>query len=78
MVRVEEFKITLNSGQRYYINPGSVGQPRDGTKASYMIYDTLSKQVSLKKATYNTEAVKKKVLKAGLPFELADRIVKGI
>lgn len=79
MERMETFDVSLNPGQRYYINPGSVGQPRDGTpKASYMIYDTLSKQVSLKKAAYNTEVVKKKVLKATLPFDLAERIVKGI
>ncbi len=79
MERLETFDVSLNHVQRYYINPGSVGQPRDGTpKASYMIYDTLTKQVSLKKAEYNTEAVKKKVLKATLPFDLAERIVKGI
>jgi predicted phosphodiesterase len=79
MERIETFDVSLNPGKRYYINPGSVGQPRDGTpKASYMIYDTLAKQVSLKKAAYNTDAVKKKILKAGLPFDLAERIVKGI
>jgi predicted phosphodiesterase len=78
MVRQEEFDVALNSGQRYYINPGSVGQPRDGTpKASYMIYDTDSQKISLKRSEYNTEAVKKKILKAKLPFELADRVVKG-
>jgi DUF2075 family protein len=43
-----------------------------------MIYDTPAKQVSLKKAAYNTEAVKAKILKARIPFDLADRIVKGI
>lgn len=79
MVRLEEFDIELDSGHRYYINPGSVGQPRDGTpKASYMIYDTDSRKISLKKAEYNTEAAKKKILKAGLPFELAERVVKGV
>lgn len=79
MERQETFEISLKPGQRYYINPGSVGQPRDGTpKASYMIYDTTSKQASLKKAAYNTEVVKKKVLKATLPFDLAERIVKGV
>ncbi len=79
MERLETFDVSLKPGQRYYVNPGSVGQPRDGTpKASYMIYDTNSKKISLKKAEYNTEAVKKKVLKAGLPFDLADRLVKGI
>jgi predicted phosphodiesterase len=79
MERLETFNVSLKPGQRYYINPGSVGQPRDGTpKASYMIYDTMAKQASLKKAAYNTEVVKKKVLKATLPFDLAERIVKGV
>jgi predicted phosphodiesterase len=78
MVRQEEFDVALNSGQRYYVNPGSVGQPRDGTpKASYMIYDTDSQKIFLKRSEYDTEAVKKKILKAKLPFELADRVVKG-
>ena len=79
MVRQEEFDVVLNSGQRYYVNPGSVGQPRDGTpKASYMIYDTDSQKISLKRSEYNTEIVKAKILKAKLPFELADRVTKGI
>jgi diadenosine tetraphosphatase ApaH/serine/threonine PP2A family protein phosphatase len=79
MERHETFDVSLKPGQRYYINPGSVGQPRDGIpKASYMIYDTEAKQASLEKAEYNTEAVKKKVLKATLPFDLAERIVKGV
>jgi len=79
MERLETFDVSLKSGQRYYINPGSVGQPRDGTpKASYMIYDTSTEQASLKRAAYNTEVVKKKVLKATLPFDLAERIVKGV
>ncbi len=79
MTRLEEFDVALNSGQRYYVNPGSVGQPRDGTpKASYMIYDTDSQKISLKRSEYNTEIVKAKILKAKLPFELADRVTKGI
>ena len=79
MERQETFDVSLKPGQRYYINPGSVGQPRDGTpKASYMIYDTTAKKASLKKSAYNTEIVKKKVLKATLPFDLAERIVKGV
>ena len=77
--RLETFDVSLNSGQRYYINPGSVGQPRDGIPmASYKIYDTLTKKVFLEKAVYNTEAVKAKVLEAALPFDLANRIVTGV
>ena len=79
MERQETFDVLLRPDQRYYINAGSVGQPRDGTpKASYMIYDTVAKKASLKKSAYNTEVVKKKVLKATLPFDLAERIIKGI
>jgi len=79
MTRLEEFDVVLNSGQRYYVNPGSVGQPRDGTpKAAYMIYDTDSQKIFLKRSEYNKEIVKAKILKAKLPFELADRVTKGI
>ncbi len=79
MTRLEEFDVALNPGQRYYVNPGSVGQPRDGNpKASYMIYDTDSQKISLKRSEYNKEIVKAKILKAKLPFELADRVTKGI
>ncbi|MCP5006318.1 MAG: metallophosphoesterase family protein [Planctomycetes bacterium] len=78
MVRLEEFEIKLKSDQRYYINPGSVGQPRDGVpKASYMVYDTVSGKVSLKRSSYNTEATKAKMLKVKLPTDLANRVVKG-
>jgi predicted phosphodiesterase len=77
--RLETFDVSLNPGQRYYINPGSVGQPRDGIPmASYKIYDTLTEKVILEKAEYNIEVVKTKVLEAALPFDLANRIVTGI
>ncbi len=77
--RLETFNVSLKPGQRYYINPGSVGQPRDGIPmASYKIYDTLTEKVILEKAEYNIEAVKAKVLEAALPFDLANRIVTGI
>ena len=77
--RLESFDVSLNPGQRYYINPGSVGQPRDGIPmASYMIYDTLIKKAFLEKAEYNIELVRKKILEAALPFDLANRIVSGI
>lgn len=77
--RLESFDIHLSPVQRYYINPGSVGQPRDGIPmASYKIYDTETQKVFLEKAEYNTYAVRKKVLEAALPFDLANRIVSGI
>ncbi|GJQ60049.1 MAG: metallophosphatase family protein [Candidatus Scalindua sp. AMX11] len=78
MVSADEFEVVHVSGQRYYINPGSVGQPRDGVpKASYMVYDTALKKIYLKRSAYNTEATKAKILKAELPADLANRVVKG-
>jgi len=77
--RLETFDVSVKSGHRYYINPGSVGQPRDGIPmASYMIYDTVAKKVYLEKAEYDIEGVRKKILEAALPFDLANRIVSGI
>jgi predicted phosphodiesterase len=77
--RLETFDVSIKPGQRYYINPGSVGQPRDGIPmASYKIYDTVTKKAYLEKAEYNIEGVRKKILEAGLPFDLANRIVSGI
>lgn len=77
--RMETFDVDLSPIYRYYINPGSVGQPRDGNAlASYMIYDTDIKKVSLKKAEYNTEETVKNIIEAKLPRELATRIQKGV
>ena len=77
--RMETFDVSIKPGQRYYINPGSVGQPRDGIPmASYKIYDTETKKIYMEKAEYNREGVRKKILEAGLPFDLANRILTGI
>jgi len=77
--RMESFDVPIESDYRYYVNPGSVGQPRDGIPmASYMIYDTEAKKVFLEKAEYDIEGVRKKILEAALPFDLANRIVSGI
>jgi predicted phosphodiesterase len=77
--RLETYDVSIKPGHRYYINPGSVGQPRDGIPmASYKIYDTVTKKAYLEKAEYDIEGVRKKILEAGLPFDLANRIVSGI
>ncbi len=76
---VESFEVYLSPVHRYYINPGSVGQPRDGIPmASYKIYDTATEKVFLEKSVYDTARVKTKVLEAGFPYDLAHRIESGI
>jgi len=76
---VESFEVFLSPVHRYYINPGSVGQPRDGIPmASYKIYDTVTEKIFLEKSAYDIARVKTKVLEAGFPYDLAHRIESGI
>ena len=73
-----EDNITLQSDKRYLINVGSVGQPRDGDpRASYMVLDPDSKEIWHRRVEYDIEAAHQKILEAGLPSFLADRLLTG-
>jgi len=69
---------TINiSNGRFLINPGSVGQPRNGTPdASFLILD--DNTVYFKKVKYDVKSAAKSILKAGLPEYLAARILVGV
>jgi diadenosine tetraphosphatase ApaH/serine/threonine PP2A family protein phosphatase len=57
---------------------GSVGQPRDGDwRAAYAIYDTEQKLVTIRRVEYDLATTQKKILAAGLPPMLAERIAAG-
>ena len=72
------FRFKLQEGVRYLINPGSIGQPRDGNPlASYAIYDSDSKVVTINRMEYRVAQTQEKILKAGLPRPLADRLALG-
>jgi predicted phosphodiesterase len=72
------FRFKLRKGVRYLINPGSIGQPRDGSPlASFAMYDSDSRVVSIHRIAYRVEAAQTKILKAGLPRPLADRLAIG-
>ena len=63
---------------RYLVNPGSVGQPRDGDpRASYAVIDTDTRRVSVRRVAYDVEAAQRKIRQAGLPEFLADRLAVG-
>lgn len=65
-------------GARWLVNPGSVGQPRDGDpRASYMLFDPEAREVSFHRVTYDVAAVQAKILDAGLPTSLAARLDFG-
>ena len=71
--------IEISKNKRYIINCGSVGQPRDGNpRASYGIYDTNLKKVVIKRVDYPINLTQKKIINAGLPRSLADRLKYGI
>jgi predicted phosphodiesterase len=73
-----EFAIGIAGDSKYLINPGSVGQPRDGdSRAAYAIADVDKKLVTLYRVAYPIEAAQKKILDAGLPPMLAYRLGMG-
>jgi len=70
--------LAIEPNARYLVNPGSVGQPRDGDpRAAYAIYDTQTKQVDLIRLPYALEVTQQKMLKVGLPEPLARRLALG-
>jgi predicted phosphodiesterase len=64
--------------RRTFLNPGSVGQPRDGDPAaSYMLIDTAAGQVTWQRVAYDIETTQAAILSAGLPPRLARRLGSG-
>lgn len=71
-------ELVLGPEGLYLINPGSVGQPRDGTVgASYIVYDSRERTVEWRQVEYDIRATQKKVYEAGLPSWLAERLQVG-
>ncbi|MBV9436732.1 MAG: metallophosphoesterase family protein [Acidobacteria bacterium] len=71
-----EFK--LEDGVQYMINPGSIGQPRDGDpRAGFALYDTDEELVIFYRVPYDIHAAQRDIRQAGLPPRLAERLVDG-
>jgi len=70
--------VPLDGELQYLINPGAVGQPRDGDpRASYGVLDTESHTVELRRVPYRIDFAQEKILAAGLPTPLARRLGVG-
>ena len=68
-----------NFGKRYIINPGSVGQPRDGDpRASYIIADIDNLIFTLRRVKYDIEEVVSRIHEENLPPFLGERLYYGI
>lgn len=71
-------RLQLVGGNRYIINVGSVGQPRDfNPRAAYSIYDDNDKVFQLWRVEYDVGKTQDKIIRAGLPEFLADRLARG-
>jgi len=72
-------KVILRKDTKYIVNVGSIGQPRDGDpRLSYFVLDTRNRSLSIKRIPYNMDKAQKKILDAGLPPFLAERLKKGM
>ena len=71
-------KLRIDPGKKYFINVGSVGQPRDGEwRAAYCIYHIDSAVVEQRRIKYDLATAQKKIIDAGLPHLLAERLAIG-
>jgi diadenosine tetraphosphatase ApaH/serine/threonine PP2A family protein phosphatase len=71
-------RLPQERGRRYIVNVGSVGQPRDrDPRAAYAIWDAEAGQVEIRRVTYDVSTAQRKIVDAGLPRFLADRLAAG-
>jgi diadenosine tetraphosphatase ApaH/serine/threonine PP2A family protein phosphatase len=68
----------LVSDARYLVNCGAVGQPRDGdARAAFGIFETTSRTLSVIRVHYDVATAQAKIIAAGLPEVLAQRLAIG-
>lgn len=71
-------EITIEGNKKYLVNPGSVGQPRDGDpRAAFLIYNTDAEVIEFFRVQYDMDKCCEKIIRAGLPIELAERLITG-
>jgi len=76
--QAESVALQLKPGARYLINPGSVGQPRDGDwRAAFAVFDTDAQLVHFHRTPYNLKAAQDRIFAAKLPARLATRLAAG-
>ena len=74
----ESVTLQLKESTRYLINPGSVGQPRDGDwRAAFAVFDSETQAVEFHRTPYNLKAAQDRIFNAKLPPRLATRLAAG-
>jgi predicted phosphodiesterase len=75
---IGDFLVKRGEASAWLVNPGAIGQPRDfDPRAAYVVYDAESRRVKFKRVEYDVELAGGKIIKAGLPMELAKRLREG-
>lgn len=78
VARIDPQNFKLVAGRKYFINVGSIGQPRDGDpRATYVIYDNVAKIVEFRRLEYDIASAQARIRAAGLPERLAERLQYG-
>jgi len=73
-----ETSVPMQRGARYLINVGSIGQPRDGDwRAGYGVLDDEAREMTLFRVPYAVDKAQARILAAGLPASLANRLAVG-
>jgi predicted phosphodiesterase len=76
--QIESSEFPLKANLRYLVNPGSVGQPRDGDwRAGFALFDSKTRIVSFYRVPYNLKAAQDRILATNLPQRLATRLAAG-
>lgn len=76
--QVEWCELSIAPGTKYLINPGSVGQPRDGDwRAACALFDTGTNRVTFYRVPYDVETAQRRIRDAKLPDRLAQRLSEG-
>ena len=76
--QAETLDVPLKKGLRYLVNPGSVGQPRDGDwRAGFAVYDTDARIVTFCRVPYNLKSAQERIFAAQLPQRLGTRLAAG-
>jgi diadenosine tetraphosphatase ApaH/serine/threonine PP2A family protein phosphatase len=72
-------EVDLSGERRWILNPGSVGQPRDGdARAAYLLLDLESQRARYLRVEYPVGRTQEEIRERGLPEPLAERLALGI
>lgn len=78
LLRPQPGPVAVDPARRILVNPGSVGQPRDGdSRAAFAVWERDAARMTFHRVAYDVEGARRDILEAGLPRLLADRLLQG-